>query len=71
VNGSVGVDFDLADGRKSRRKVEGRIGRGGARFELSTVNGSVHLDRGLSSSASRIPAEARPAAEAPPAPATP
>jgi hypothetical protein len=65
VNGSVGVDFDLADGRKSRRKVEGRIGPGGPRFELSTVNGSVHVDRGLSS-----PAEARPPAEAAPATAT-
>ena len=64
VNGRVGCDFDLADARKSRRKLEGRIGTGGARFELGTVNGSVHIDRGLSATASRGPAEA-PAAEAP------
>lgn len=67
VNGSVGVDFELADGRKSRRKVEGRIGQGGARFELSTVNGSVHVDRGLSSAAARPPTEAPSAPEASPA----
>lgn len=59
VNGSVGCDFDLADGRKSRRKLEGRIGSGGARFEIGTVNGSVHVDRGLSAAASS-PAEAAP-----------
>jgi DUF4097 and DUF4098 domain-containing protein YvlB len=59
VNGSVGCDFDLADGRKSRRKLEGRIGSGGARFEIGTVNGSVHVDRGLSAAASS-PAEATP-----------
>jgi hypothetical protein len=57
VNGSVGCDFDLADARKSRRKLEGRIGTGGARFELGTVNGSVHIDRGLSAAASRGSAE--------------
>jgi hypothetical protein len=61
VNGSVGCDFDLADERKSRRKLEGRIGSGGARFELGAVNGSAHIDRGLS-------ATARPEAEAIPAP---
>jgi hypothetical protein len=48
VNGSVGCDFDLADGHKTRRRLEGRIGSGGARFELGTVNGSAHVDRGLS-----------------------
>jgi hypothetical protein len=58
VNGSVGCDFDLADARKSRRKIEGRIGSGGARFELGTVNGSVHIERGLS--ATPPPAEATP-----------
>lgn len=64
VNGRVGCDFDLADSRKSRRKIEGRIGTGGARFELGTVNGSVHIDRGLSSAASgttSAPAAAPPA----------
>ena len=57
VNGSVGCDFDLASVSKSRRKIEGRIGSGGARFELATVNGSAHVDRGLSA-ASRPEAEA-------------
>jgi DUF4097 and DUF4098 domain-containing protein YvlB len=47
VNGSISCDFDLADARKSRRKIEGRIGSGGARFEIGTVNGSAHIDRGL------------------------
>jgi hypothetical protein len=48
VNGSVSCDFDLADAHRSRRRLEGRIGSGGARFEIGTVNGSAHLDRGLS-----------------------
>jgi len=58
VNGSVSCDFDLADSRKSRRKIEGRIGTGGARFELGTVNGSASIDRGLAARASASPAEA-------------
>jgi len=58
VNGSVGCDFDLADARKTRRRIEGRIGTGGARFELGTVNGSVHVDRSVSATASHAPAEA-------------
>jgi hypothetical protein len=58
VNGSVGCDFDLAEASKSRRKIEGRIGSGGARFEVGTVNGSAHVDRGLSEKASRPEAEA-------------
>ncbi|HEX9187431.1 MAG TPA: DUF4097 family beta strand repeat-containing protein [Vicinamibacteria bacterium] len=70
VNGSVGCDFDLADSRKSRRKLEGRIGAGGARFDLGTVNGSVHIDRGLSAAASRTPAEAPAPAEATAEPAS-
>jgi len=64
VNGSVGCDFDLSDSRKSRRKIAGRIGTGGARFELGTVNGSAHIDRGLTSTAARPPAEASAPAEA-------
>jgi hypothetical protein len=58
VNGGVHCDFDLADTHKSRRRLEGRIGSGGARFELGTVNGSARIDRGLSSAAARPPAEA-------------
>jgi hypothetical protein len=62
VNGSVACDFELADARKSRRKIEGRIGSGGARFDLRTVNGSAQIDRGLSAPASKPPAEAGPGA---------
>jgi hypothetical protein len=58
VNGNTACDFDLAEARKSRRKIEGRIGNGGARFELGTVNGSARIERGLSSPASRPEAEA-------------
>ena len=58
VNGGVGCDFELDNGRKSRRRIEGRIGTGGARFDLAAVNGSVNIDRGLSG---RL--EARPPAE--------
>jgi Putative adhesin len=60
VNGSVHCDFDLADARQSRREVEGRIGSGGARFEIGTVNGSARIERGLSATASQAPAEAAP-----------
>jgi len=63
VNGAVHCDFDLVDGRSSRRRVEGRIGSGGARFELRTVNGTADIDRGLAS----VAATAKPKAEAEPA----
>jgi putative adhesin len=63
TNGGIACDFDLADETRSRRRLEGRIGSGGARFELRTVNGAVNIDRGLSSrAAERQPAEAAPAA---------
>jgi hypothetical protein len=64
VNGSVGCDFELEGASKTRRKIEGRIGSGGGRFDLGTVNGSVSIDRGLSARA-----EAKPTAEATPKPA--
>jgi DUF4097 and DUF4098 domain-containing protein YvlB len=64
VNGRVSCDFDLADGSKSRRELEGRIGAGGARFELQSVNGSARIDRGLSGAASAPPVEAPPEAAA-------
>jgi hypothetical protein len=61
VNGGIGCDFDLDGGKKTRRRLEGRIGTGGARFDLGTVNGSVNIDRGLQARAeSRPPAEASP-----------
>jgi hypothetical protein len=73
VNGSAHCDFDLDEGaRVSRRKVEGRIGQGGARFELRTVNGSASIDRGLSTAAARAEAsagKALPEAAAVPTPA--
>jgi DUF4097 and DUF4098 domain-containing protein YvlB len=62
VNGAVHCDFEVTGGKVSRRKVEGRIGPGGARFELRTVNGSANIDRGLSSTAAT--ADNRPEAEA-------
>jgi len=73
VNGSAHCDFDLQDGgRVTRRRIEGRIGAGGARFELGAVNGSLHVDRGLSSRAARPePAAERAPAEAPVATAAP
>ncbi len=66
VNGGVHCDFDLGgSARVSRRRLEGRIGKGGARFELRTVNGAARVERGLSSA----PAAAAPPAEATPSPA--
>ncbi len=63
VNGHVSCDFDLTGEHKSRRRLEGRIGSGVARFEVGTVNGSANVDRGVSSAAS---AAAHPPAEAVP-----
>jgi hypothetical protein len=61
VNGAVRCDFDVTGRQQTRRKLEGRIGAGGARFDLGTVNGSVNINRGLSARAeSRPPAEASP-----------
>jgi hypothetical protein len=62
VNGGIGCDFDLSNETKAHRRLEGRIGAGGGRFELRTVNGAVNIDRGLATkSAARQPAEAAPA----------
>jgi hypothetical protein len=63
VNGSAHCDFDLQEGATvTRKRVHGRIGAGGPRFELAAVNGSLHVDRGLSTAARqespRVPAEA-------------
>jgi DUF4097 and DUF4098 domain-containing protein YvlB len=44
VNGSVDSDFEITmQGRMRRGAVQGRIGKGGADLELSTVNGSIEL----------------------------
>jgi DUF4097 and DUF4098 domain-containing protein YvlB len=64
VNGSARCDFELAEGASvSRRKLGGRIGQGGARFVLRTVNGTASIDRGLATAATEgaaAPAEAAP-----------
>ncbi len=66
VNGGVSCDFELENEHKTRRKLDGRIGAGGAHFDLGAVNGSVSIDRGLSArvEARRPAAEATPEAEA-------
>ena len=45
TNGSIGLDnLKLeAVGDQSRRHVEGTLNGGGARVELSTTNGGIHL----------------------------
>jgi hypothetical protein len=65
VNGGINCEFDLTDAQKSRRRVEGRLGPGDATFELSTVNGGIHLSRGLSSLPAKAESPARTPAEAP------
>ncbi|MBI5710406.1 MAG: hypothetical protein HZC42_08910 [Candidatus Eisenbacteria bacterium] len=44
VNGGIETDFPITvQGRFNHRHLEGRIGKGGPRLELSTVNGSIRL----------------------------
>jgi len=44
VNGSIDSDFPISvQGRMSPRHITGRIGQGGRRLELETVNGSIRL----------------------------
>ena len=44
VNGSISTDFAVqVQGRMNPRELSGRIGRGGRRLELETVNGSIRL----------------------------
>lgn len=46
VNGELNSDFPLTvQGRMGRHSMEGRIGSGGRDLELSTVNGSVELQK--------------------------
>lgn len=46
VNGSIDTDFPLqVVGRFGPKRVNGTIGTGGRRLELSTVNGSIELRR--------------------------
>lgn len=44
VNGSVDSDFPITvQGRMRPRSLQGRIGKGGPRIDLTTVNGSIEL----------------------------
>ncbi len=46
VNGSVTTDFPITvEGRMQPRALRGRIGAGGRRLELETVNGGIELRR--------------------------
>jgi hypothetical protein len=48
VNGDVSTDFPLmVQGRFGPRRVTGKIGNGGPRLSLETVNGSIRLRRAL------------------------
>jgi hypothetical protein len=47
VNGSIDSDFPITvQGRMRPREFHGRIGKGGRKLELSTVNGSIELRKG-------------------------
>jgi DUF4097 and DUF4098 domain-containing protein YvlB len=47
VNGSVDSDFPITvQGRMSPRTLRGRIGEGGRELDLTTVNGSIRLQKG-------------------------
>jgi len=65
VNGAIDCDFDVTDAQRSRRRLEGRLGPGEASFELRTVNGGIHLSRGLSSSAASASPTPAKSAESP------
>lgn len=44
VNGSINTDFPITvSGRLDRRHLEGKIGQGGRRLRVHTVNGSIRL----------------------------
>lgn len=46
VNGSLETDFPITiQGRMGKRKLEGKIGNGGPRLELSTVNGGIRIEK--------------------------
>ncbi len=48
VNGDVSTDFPLTvQGRFGPRRVTGKIGRGGPRLTLETVNGSIRLRKAM------------------------
>jgi len=44
VNGSLTTDFPLTvSGKINPKHIHAKIGNGGRRVEMSTVNGSIHL----------------------------
>ena len=46
VNGAIDSEFPVSvSGRWGPRHMEGTLGRGGARIELSTVNGTIRLEK--------------------------
>jgi Toastrack DUF4097 len=65
VNGSIRTDFELPVERPRYgpgSRLEGRLGNGGVRFDLSTVNGSIRVNRAndgrpRSSATSLLPAD--------------
>jgi DUF4097 and DUF4098 domain-containing protein YvlB len=47
VNGGISTDFPLTvSGKFMGRHIDGRLGNGGTRIEISNVNGSVHIGPG-------------------------
>lgn len=47
VNGSIDNDLPLeSTSRATRRRLEGRLGKGSGSLQLNTVNGSIHLRKG-------------------------
>ncbi len=47
VNGKIETDFPITiQGKMSARKLQGRIGSGGPRLSLSTVNGGIRIEKG-------------------------
>ena len=47
VNGGITTDFPLqVQGKFMGRHIEGKLGSGGTRIEISNVNGSVHISPG-------------------------
>jgi DUF4097 and DUF4098 domain-containing protein YvlB len=47
VNGGISTDFPLTvEGKFMSHHIDGKLGSGGTRIEISNVNGSVHIGRG-------------------------
>jgi DUF4097 and DUF4098 domain-containing protein YvlB len=47
VNGGISTDFPLVvQGKFMGKRLDGKLGNGGTRIEISNVNGSVHIKQG-------------------------